>query len=61
MRPTGDTTKQKGYDMDLDKMAYQPVVVYINGEYWGVHNLRERINPEYVEVNHGLDDKDVEF
>ncbi|MCB9260582.1 MAG: CotH kinase family protein [Ignavibacteriales bacterium] len=26
---------------DLDIQAYQPVVVFINGEYWGLHSLRE--------------------
>ena len=42
-----------------DRMAYQPVVVFINGEYWGVHNLRERMNTKYVEDNHGVDDDEI--
>jgi hypothetical protein len=39
-------------DMDIDRMAYQPVVVYINGEYWGILDLREKINPNYLAENH---------
>lgn len=53
-------TLQVGND-NMDIMAYQPTVVYINGQYWGIHNLRERVNPEYVEANHGVDHKDVNF
>ncbi len=38
--------------LDVDGQAYLPVVVYINGEYWGIQNLRERINTNYVETNY---------
>ena len=44
---------------NLDYMEYQPVVVFINGQYWGIHNLRERINDNYVEDNHGIDNDDI--
>ena len=29
-------------NMDVRGQGFQPVVVFLNGEYWGVHNLRER-------------------
>ncbi len=35
-------------DLDLDLMAYRPAVVYLNGEYWGIQNIREKINEHYV-------------
>lgn len=38
--------------MNLDYQAYQPVVVFINGEYWGVHNMRERQDKYYIASNH---------
>lgn len=41
--------------MDIDYLAYQPVVVYLNGRYWGVQNLREKVTAEYCASNHGLD------
>ncbi len=28
--------------MDIDRMAYRPAVVYLNGVYWGVYDLRQR-------------------
>ncbi|MBV6443753.1 MAG: T9SS C-terminal target domain-containing protein [Haliscomenobacteraceae bacterium CHB4] len=28
--------------------AWRPAVVYLNGQYWGIHNVRERMNRFYV-------------
>ena len=36
---------------NIDIQAYQPTVVYLNGEYWGILNLRERLNENYLEEN----------
>jgi hypothetical protein len=42
-----------------ETQAYQPAVLYLNGEYWGVHNLRERYDQHYLELTHGLDADEV--
>lgn len=39
-------------NMHTDYQAYQPVIVFINGEYWGVHNMRERMDKYYCSDNH---------
>jgi hypothetical protein len=31
--------------------GYKPVSVYINGSYWGIYNIRERIDKDYIEEN----------
>lgn len=31
-------------DLNVDIMSYQPVITYLNGEYWGIHGLRERMD-----------------
>jgi hypothetical protein len=46
--------------MDLDGQAYRPTVVFLNGAYWGIHNLREKLNEDYVAGHYGFDDDDVE-
>ncbi len=38
----------------LDTQAYQPTVVFLNGEYWGIHNLRERLDEYYLESHYGI-------
>lgn len=32
---------------DLETQGYQPVVMYLNGEYWSIINLRERYDKHY--------------
>ena len=45
---------------DVDYQAYRPIVVYINGAYYGLLDLRERSNEDFVEANYdGLDDIDM--
>ena len=46
-------------DMDVYTMAYVPVLLFINGEFWGVYNARERYSPEYVESHFGVEKENV--
>lgn len=47
--------------MDLDYQAYQPSVVYLNGEYWGIHNIREKISEHFIASNHNIDPDNVDL
>jgi hypothetical protein len=33
---------------------YEPVIVFINGEYWGIHNARDRLDQHYIETHYGV-------
>lgn len=44
--------------MDIDYLAYRPAICFINGEYYGIQNLRERSNKDYLYSNYGLDEED---
>ncbi|HYW94363.1 MAG TPA: CotH kinase family protein [Bacteroidales bacterium] len=46
---------------DLDYQAYQPVAVYLNGEYWGILNLRDKHNEDYCEVHYGTNRDSVDI
>ncbi len=46
--------------MDIDYQAYRPVVVFLNGEYYGIHNLRDKADESFVEQNYDLDE-DTDF
>jgi len=41
--------------LDVSVMAYRPAVVYINGEYWGLYNLRESYDKNYLSTRYGID------
>ncbi|MBO4602649.1 MAG: CotH kinase family protein [Salinivirgaceae bacterium] len=43
---------------NIDIQAYQPAVVYLNGEYWGILNIREKLNEYYVESHYPHVDHD---
>ncbi|NLL06954.1 MAG: hypothetical protein GX270_14490 [Clostridiaceae bacterium] len=43
----------------LDLQAYQPSIVFINGEYWGIHNIRERIDKNYFESYYNIDENEL--
>lgn len=42
-------------NMDLDIMDFRPAVVYINGAYMGIHNIREKVDDDYIEKSYQLE------
>jgi len=41
-------------ELDIDRQAAQTCIVFVNGEYWGIHALRERIDNHYIASNHDI-------
>ena len=41
--------------------AHRPSVVYLNGEYWGIYNLRERMDKRYIKNRFDQDDDEIDF
>ena len=44
---------------EVDYQRSLQVVVFYNGEYFGIHDLRERLNRSFVETNYGIDSKSI--
>lgn len=38
----------------IDIQDYRPSIVFINGEYWGIHNIRERFDEHYLSNKYHL-------
>jgi hypothetical protein len=53
------TSMTEGLDVDYQRGRY--VVVYYNGKYYGVHDLRERNSEYYYETKYGLDPNDIDL
>ena len=51
------TSLMEGTDVDYQRS--RQVVVFYNGEYFGIHDLRERLNRSFVETNYGIDAKSI--
>jgi hypothetical protein len=48
-------------DMDMDFQDYRPVAVFLNGEYWGIHTIKDRLDEKYIEYKYGIDRDAVEI
>ena len=47
--------------LNFDTQAYQPAVVFLNGEYWGLLNLRERYDKYYFKRVYGIEEAELDF
>ena len=44
---------------DVEYQGYQPSITTVNGEYWGVMNLRERYDDNYIRLNYNVNKFDI--
>lgn len=60
LRTDGATKLQEGFlqsfvsDRAVSTSNYEPTVVFLDGEYYGVFNLMERFSEDYVEAHYGI-------
>lgn len=48
-------------DLDLESLAYQPCRAYVDGQYWGILNLREHRDAEYLASHTGFGPGEVDI
>jgi len=48
-------------EMDFEIQDFRPVIVYVNGEYWGIHTLRDRIDEHFIEYSFGIDQDSIDM
>ncbi len=46
---------------DLDEQKFRPSIVYLNGNYFGIHNIREKLDWRYLERRYGVDKNEVDI
>jgi hypothetical protein len=47
--------------MDIDCQAYQPAVVFLNGEYWGLLNIRDKTSTDYLASLHHINPDEIDL
>jgi len=45
----------------LDIQAYRPAVTYINGQYWGFYNMREKVNEHFLASRHNIHPDEIDL
>jgi len=46
-------------NLNIDQQAFRPSIVFLNAEYWGILNIREKINEYFIASNHDVTPEDV--
>ncbi len=46
-------------DLRMETESHQPMVVFMNGEYWGMLNMREKYDNNYFKQVYNIDDVDL--
>lgn len=47
--------------MDIDLQAYRPAEIYLNGDYWGILNIREKVNEHFIASNHNVNPDSIDL
>lgn len=47
--------------MDVDYQDYQPTILYVNGQYMGIQNMREKMDADYIDSNYSLNDEEIDL
>ncbi len=47
--------------LNFDTQANNPMVVFLNGEYWGIHNARERYDKFYLQRKYNVDPENIDL
>ncbi len=45
----------------VDTVASTPMVLFLNGEYWGLYECREQYDKDYLEEHYGIDGDNIVF
>ncbi len=48
-------------NLNIDYQAFRPVVLFLNGEYWGIYSIRDRLDKYFVEYTNNIDKDEIEF
>jgi len=46
-------------DLNIDMPDYRPVIVFINGEYWGIHVIRDQLDKYYLASKYNIDKNNI--
>ncbi len=46
---------------DVDRQAERLAIAYINGKYWGIYHLREKINRYFIAAHHEVDKDSIDL
>jgi gliding motility-associated-like protein len=61
MRDAFCHTLAEKYNLKMDFRRYEPTIVYINGQYWGVYEIRERVDKDHIDYYYGKNENEIDY
>ena len=47
--------------LDIDHQKYRPAALYINGDFWGIQNIREKVSEHFISSNHSIGSEHIDL
>jgi hypothetical protein len=48
-------------DLPFETMAFRQAVLFLNGEFWGIANIRERYDKHFLSIKYGIPDTRIDY
>ncbi len=48
-------------NLNVEYLAAEPILLFVNGEYWGIYYLQERLDERYIEQNTGVEEDSIDI
>jgi hypothetical protein len=46
-------------DLNVDTQYFRPAILFVNGEYWGIHGIRDRYDAHFIFSHYGLEEHEI--
>lgn len=46
-------------NFNIEIQEYEPIVLFMNGEYWGIHNMREKMDKRHFRFKYGIPEDEI--
>lgn len=57
--PRDDLANSITEDLKIDQQHNKHIILFINGEYWGIYTIKERVDNYFFQNRNGVDDNDI--
>ena len=57
--PRDDIANMLTEGLSVDQQHVKHIILFINGEYWGIHTIKERVDEYFIQNRYGIDDDEI--
>lgn len=57
--PRDDLANMLTEGLSVDQQHVRHIVLFLNGEYWGIHTIKERVDNYFIQNRYGVDDNEI--